>query len=80
MEDNLKHDVKVLDKLLNSQLLLGKYPVINYVSVERYGSIVDVVLIPNDTKEYFKLKDEIRSYIWDISRMASIESRFNIYP
>ena len=80
MEDNLNHDVKVLDKLLNSQLLLGKYPVINYVSVERYGSIVDVVLIPNDTKEYFKLKDEIRSYIWDISRMASIESRFNIYP
>lgn len=80
MEDNLNHDVKVLDKLLNSQLFLGKYPVINYVSVERYGSIVDVVLIPNDTKEYFKLKDEIRSYIWDISRMASIESRFNIYP
>jgi hypothetical protein len=80
MEDALVQDVKILDKLLNSPLLLDKYPVINYVSVERYGGIVDVVLIPNDEKEYFKLRDEIKLYVWNISKMAGVESRFNVYP
>ena len=80
MEDALIQEVKILDKLLNSPLLLDKYPVINYVSIERYGSIVDVVLILNDTKEYFKLRDEILLYIWNISKMAGVESRFNVYP
>jgi len=79
MEDALIQEVKILDKLLNSPLLLDKYPVIDNVLVERYGSIVDVILIFNDTKEYYKLRDDIKLYIWNISKMAGVESRFNVY-
>ena len=29
---------------------------------------------------YWKVSDEIRSYIWNIAKMAGVSSRFNIYP
>ena len=43
--DSIEHDVKVLHKILNSELFLGKYPVISRVWVEEYGNDrIDIVL------------------------------------
>jgi hypothetical protein len=73
-------DIKTLRKLLNSKLFLDKYPFIERVWVDKYGNNVDIVLSPNDTKEYFSMRDEIRSYVWDISKYVGVNSNLNIYP
>ena len=80
--DNIEHDVKVLKKLLNSPLFLDKYPVIERVWVDEYGTNkIDIVLRVNEpSNEYWPIREEIRSFIWNIAKMASITSRFNIYP
>ena len=77
---NIEQDVLVLDKLLNSKLFLNKFPIIDRVWVDKYGKGIDVVLIPNDTKEYFKIKDKINSYIWEIIRVAGVDNMINVYP
>lgn len=74
-------DIKTLRKLLNSKLFLDKYPFIDRVWVDKkYGNKIDIVLSPNDTKEYFSMSDEIRSYVWDISKYVGVNSNLNIYP
>jgi hypothetical protein len=80
--DSIEQDVKVLKKILNSELFLGKYPVISRVWVEEYGTNkIDIVLsVKEPYSEYSPLRDEIRSYIWNIAKMAGVTSRFNIYP
>jgi hypothetical protein len=80
--DSIEQDVKVLKKILNSDLFLGKYPVISRVWVEEYGiNKIDIVLsVKEPYSEYSPLRDEIRSYIWNIAKMAGVTSRFNIYP
>jgi len=80
--DNIEHDVKVLKRVLNSELFLGKYSVIERVLVdEQYGNKIDIVLIVNEpSNKYWPIRDEIRSYIWNIAKMAGVTSRFNIYP
>jgi len=80
--DNIEHDVKVLKKILNSPLFLGKYPMINRVWVEEYGNNkIDIVLsVSEPYSEYHPLRDEIRSFIWNIAKMSGVTSRFNIYP
>lgn len=80
--DNIEHDVKVLKRVLNSELFLGKYQVIERVLVdEQYGNKIDIVLIVNEpSNKYWPIRDEIRSYIWNIAKMAGVTSRFNIYP
>lgn len=80
--DNIEHDVNVLNKVLNSELFLGKYPMINRVWVEEYGNNkIDIVLRVNEpSNEYWPVREEIKSFIWNIAKMASITSRFNIYP
>jgi hypothetical protein len=80
--DSIEQDVKVLKKILNSELFLGKYPVISRVWVEEYGiNKIDIVLsVKEPYSEYSPLRDEIRSYIWNIAKMAGVTSRFNIYP
>jgi hypothetical protein len=80
MENTLIRDVKVLDKLLNSPILLDKYPVINHVSIERYGNIIDVFIICDYTKEFYEVRDDIKLDILNISKMAGVESRFKVYP
>jgi hypothetical protein len=61
---------------------LGKYSVIERVLVdEQYGNKIDIVLIVNEpSNKYWPIRDEIRSYIWNIAKMAGVTSRFNIYP
>jgi hypothetical protein len=80
--DSIEQDVKVLKKILNSELFLGKYPVISRVWVEEYGiNKIDIVLsVKEPYSKYSPLRDEIRSYIWNIAKMAGVTSRFNIYP
>ena len=80
--DSIEKDVKVLKKILNSELFLGKYPIIERVFVdEQYGNKIDIVLIVNEpSNKYWPIRDEIRSYIWNIAKMAGVTSRFNIYP
>jgi hypothetical protein len=78
--DNIELEVKTLRKLLNSKLFLDKYPFIGRVWVDKYGNKIDIVLSPNDTKEYFSVRDEIRSFVWDISKYVGVNSYLNIYP
>jgi hypothetical protein len=80
--DSIEQDVKVLKRVLNSELFLGKYSVIERVLVdEQYGNKIDIVLIVNEpSNKYWPIRDEIRSYIWNIAKMAGVTSRFNIYP
>jgi hypothetical protein len=78
--DSIEHDVKVLKRVLNSELFLGKYPIIERVFVdEQYGNKIDIVMSIADPS-YWKVSDEIRSYIWNIAKMAGVTSKFNIYP
>jgi hypothetical protein len=78
--ETMEHDGIVLKKILNSNLFLGKYPMITRVEVDPYGKGIDIVLIPNNTQEYWDIKKEIHSYVWELSKLASVTSRFNIYP
>jgi small-conductance mechanosensitive channel len=80
--DNIEHDVKVLRRILNSELFLGKYPTIEGVWVDEYGNNkIDIVLrVKEPANEYWPIRDEIKSYIWNIAKMAGVTSRFNIYP
>jgi hypothetical protein len=81
MEDSLAHDIKVLDKLLNSPLLLGKYPMIGRVWVKKYGNKIDVVLSINGPySEFSPFESEIKSHVWTIAKMAGVKSNFYIYP
>jgi hypothetical protein len=61
---------------------MDEYPLISRVWVEEYGTKrIDIILNVKDPySEYTPLRDEIRSYIWNIAKMAGVTSRFNIYP
>ena len=78
--DTIERDIKILDKLLNSKLFLKRYPMVERVSVTKYGNGIDIVIFPDETKRYFDVKKEIGHFIWDISKVASVETFFNIYP
>ena len=80
--DNIEQDVKVLRKLLNSPLFLDKYPLISRVWVEEYGTNrIDIILNVKDPySEYTPLKDEIKSYIYNLAKMLGVTTRFIIYP
>jgi len=78
--DNIEHDVKVLHKILNSELFLGKYPIVDRVWVDkRYGNNIDIVMSINDA-QFWAIRDEIISNIWNLAKMAGVTSRFQIYP
>jgi hypothetical protein len=53
---------------------------VNRVSVTKYGNGIDIVIFPDETKRYLDVRKEIGYFIWDISRLASVETYFNIYP
>ena len=80
--DNIEQDVKVLRKLLNSPLFLDKYPLISRVWVEEYGTNkIDIILNVKDPySEYTPLRDEIKSYIYNLAKMLGVTTRFIIYP
>jgi hypothetical protein len=78
----MEQDVIVLKKLLNSPLFLDKYPMISRVWVEEYGNDkIDIILsVIEPYSEFHPLRDEIKSFIFNIAKMAGVTSRFNIYP
>ena len=80
--DNIEQDVKVLRKLLNSPLFLDKYPLISRVWVEEYGTNrIDIILNVKDPySEYTPVRDEIKSYIYNLAKMLGVTTRFIIYP
>jgi small-conductance mechanosensitive channel len=80
--DNIEHDVKVLHKILNSELFLGNYPMINRVWVEEYGTNkIDIVLsVKEPANEYWPVRDEVKKSIHNLAKMAGVKTRFNIYP
>jgi hypothetical protein len=78
--DNLEHDTRVLDKILNSPLFFDKYPMINRVWVTKYTNNIDITISIGESERYWPIREEIRSFIWNIAKMASVTSRFNIYP
>jgi hypothetical protein len=80
--DNIEQDVKVLRKLLNSPLFLDKYPLISRVWVEEYGTNkIDIILNVKDPySDYTPLRDEIKSYIYNLAKMLGVTTRFIIYP
>jgi hypothetical protein len=80
--DNVEQDVKVLRKVLNGPLFLDKYPLISRVWVEEYGTNrIDIILNVKDPySEYTPLRDEIKSYIYNIAKMLGVTTRFIIYP
>jgi hypothetical protein len=78
--DTRERDIKILNKLLNGKLFLERYPMVERVSVTKYGNGIDIVIFPDETKRYFDVRKEMGYYIWDISRLASVETFFNIYP
>jgi small-conductance mechanosensitive channel len=55
---------------------------INGVWVEEYGNDeIDIVLRVNEPpSEYWPVREEIRSFIWNIKNMTGVTTRFNIYP
>jgi hypothetical protein len=80
--DNVEQDVKVLRKVLNGPLFLDKYPLISRVWVEEYGTNrIDIILNVKDPySEYTPLRDEIKSYIYNLAKMLGVTTRFIIYP
>ena len=77
----MDHDVDVLKKVLNSELFLGRYPMIRRVWVDRRGDNVDIVLnVKEPADEYWPLRSEINSYIHSIKTMVDVKSRLRIYP
>ncbi len=76
----IEQDIKVLSKVLNSKLFLERFPIINRVAVSKYGGGIDVVIIPYDMNEYWKVKDKVEDFIFRLTESSSIEHDYYIYP
>jgi hypothetical protein len=78
---NTENDIRILRKLLNNELFLGKFPVIEKVWVEEYGdNKIDIVLGPSDSKEFWSVNNDIYVYIHNLAKMAGVTTRYKIYP
>lgn len=78
--NNIEQDIKVLTKVLNSELILNKYPMILGVSVTKYGDGIDIIIFLNESKLYWDVRNEIVSFFWKVSKMVGVTSNLNIYP
>jgi len=77
----MDHDVDVLKKVLNSELFLGRYPMIRRVWVDRRGDNVDIVLSVNEpADEYWPVRDEVKTFIHNLAKMVDVKSHLRIYP
>ncbi len=78
--EKLEHSIRVLDKVLNSELFLGKYPIIKRVEVEATGrSSLTIILIYDETKDYWDQRGKIHRFIWDIRKMIGIPNDIYMY-
>ena len=76
----IEQDIKVLSKVLNSKLFLERFPIINRVAVGKYGRGIEVVIIPYDVNEYWKVKDRVEDFIFRLTESSGIEYDYYIYP
>lgn len=82
---SIEHDVKVLHKILNSELFLGKYPMINRVwvdgKIDGYIEVIDIVLsVKEPADEYWPVRDEVKTFIHNLAKMVDVKSPLRIYP
>jgi hypothetical protein len=78
---NMDHEVKVLQKILNSELLLGKYPTIKKVWVSRNDWKIEIVLsVEEPPDDYWANRFEIKSYIHNLAKMVGVTEHLSIYP
>ena len=83
--DSIEQDVKVLKRVLNSELFLGKYPMISRVWVDGkingYIEVIDIVLSVNEpADEYWPVRDEVKTFIHNLAKMVDVKSHLKIYP
>ena len=81
----MEQKVKILKKLLHSELFLNKFPLIRFVHVNQYGEKnIDVVFSFTDGfvyKDYEDFREEARSLVYGLAKYAGISSRLiTIYP
>jgi hypothetical protein len=78
--DKLEHSVGLLKKVLNSEIFLERYPIIKRVEVDPTGrSSLTIVLIYDESKNYWDQRSEIHSFIWDIGKMLGISNDIYMY-
>jgi len=78
--DQLEHSAFLLKKVLNGKLFLDKYPIIKRVEVEQTGrSSLTIVLIYDESKDYWVQRSNIHDFIWTLGRMLGIPSSIYIY-
>lgn len=79
----MKEEAQVLKKLLNHKIFMEKFPIFKHVWVDIFGSGIDVIFMLKDGHEYSEYK-EIKSraieMVYQLSRMAGVNSTLNIYP
>ena len=79
--DNTERDIKVLTKILHSDLFLGKYPFIEKVWVERFANnTIDIVLGSSDSGEYWAANNDMYVDIYNLAKMADVTTRYRVYP
>jgi len=80
--DRMDHDINVLDKILNSPVLLGTYPFISHVHVYQFHKHIDVVIVFDYSKkdDFFFNRDNIHITISDLAKMAGVETKYKIHP
>jgi hypothetical protein len=83
--NRIEHDINVLNKILNSPIILEKYPYIREVSVYQFYNHIDIVFFldeknPAGTHPYFLNINEIYSKVHDLAAMAGVKTHFKIYP
>ena len=79
----MEEDVNILYKLLNHKIFLDEFPGIRHVAVDKYGNGIDVVFLFSEGveyKDYKKFMDNAYRMVRELSKMAGVRSKLNIYP
>ena len=80
--DRMDHDINVLNKILNSPVLLGIYPFISRVHVYQFHKHIDIVIVFDylNKDDFFFNRDNIHVTISDLATMAGVETKYKIHP
>jgi hypothetical protein len=79
----MKEEAQVLKKLLNHKIFMEKFPIFKHVWVDTFGSGIDVIFMFQDGYEYSdykEIKSSAREMVYQLARIASVNSSLNIYP
>lgn len=81
----MEQEVKILNKILNSEVFLNKFPLISHVFVNQYGEKnIDVVFSLKDNlsfKDYEPFREDARMTAYELAKFVDINPRLiSIYP